>query len=296
MRGTVPSLIIVLALTLALPVWAQSSRYQQWGGQETSKNFASELRKLIDEAEQARAADPRFLDDLRALAGRYDAPWGDRLIEEYFRDGDYVQNPTWTVASGSFSVGYDGLKSAVNVQTVQQEQPHKLKNRDIAIALLGQMLNQGSGASNQQAAPEPTQPEGPAEIFLTTTINNAFSFTASLTGAGESGGIVFGLYQGSQRQTGYWLYAIPGRGIELLKISSRGAVTLARSDASLAINDGKKHRLGWARGQTGAMTVSLDGQALFKATDTGFRQAFDGVSLINRGGSYSLHSLVVDGG
>jgi len=296
MRGTFLSLFIVLSLTLGSSVWAQSSRYEQWGGQETSKNFASELRKLIDEAERARAADPRFLDDLRALAGRYDNPWSSRLIEEHFRDGDYARNPTWTVASGSFSVGFDGLKSAVNAQTAQQEQPRKLKNRDIAIALLGQMLNQGSGGGNQQAAPEPAQPEGPAEIFLTTSINNAFSFNASLTGTGGSGGVIFGLYQGAQRQAGYWLYAIPGRGIELLRISSRGAVTLARSDASLAINDGKKHSLGWVRSQTGTMTVSLDGNALFKATDTGFRQAFDGVSLINRGGSYSLHSLIVDGG
>jgi len=296
MRGTVLSVFVVLGITLASTVWAQSSRYQQWGGEETSKTFAGELRKLITEAERSRAADPRFLDDLRALASRYDNPWSSRLIEENFRDGDFTRSPAWTVASGSFSVGWDGLKSAVSVQAAQQEPPKKAKNRDIAIALLGQMLNQGAGRASQQPAPAPTQQQGPAEIFLTKPLTNAFSLSASLTGKGATGGIIIGMYQGNQRQTGYWLYAIPGRGIELLKISSQGAVTLARSDANLAINDSKKHNIGWSRSQTGAMTVSLDGKAIFNVTDTGFRQAFDGITMINRGGDYSLHSLIVDGG
>lgn len=296
MRSTVLSALVILGVTLASTTWAQSSRYQQWGGQETSKSFAAELRKLVSEAERSRAADPRFLDDLRALASRFDNPWSSRLIEENFRDGNFTSNPAWTVASGSFSVGWDGLKSAVNVQAVQQEQPRKIKNRDLAIALFGQVFNQSAGGSAPQVAPAPVQQQGPAEIFLGKPINNAFSLSSSLTGTGATGGIIFGLYQGSQRQTGYWLYAIPGRGIELLKISAAGAITLAHSATNLAINDGAKHTLGWSRSQTGAMTISLDGTALFNATDTGFRQAFDGFTLINRGGDYSLHSLIIDGG
>jgi len=296
MRGKVFCALALAGLLTTSIAWAQSARYQQWGGEETSKTFATELRRLIDEAERARAADPRFLDDLRALAGRYDNPWNKRFIEENFRDGDFTKNPAWTVASGSFSVGWDGLKTAVNVAAAQEpEQPQKVKNRDLAIALLGQILNKG-GNTAQQAAPAPVEPQGPAEIYLGAKLSNAFSLSAALTGTGASGGLIFGLYQGNERQTGYWLYAIPGRGIELLKISSRGAVTLARSDAKLAINDGKKHTLGWSRSQTGAMTISLDGAALFNATDTGFRQTFDGLTVINRGGDYSIHSVIVDGG
>ena len=95
---------------------AQSSRYQQYDApqQQTvdkSQELIDALNKLIDEAERARAADPRFLRDLRDLANRYDWPWRVMVLRDDFRDGDFTKGPRWTVKAGEYYIDWrDGLK------------------------------------------------------------------------------------------------------------------------------------------------------------------------------------------
>ena len=43
------------------------------------------------------------------------------------------------------------------------------------------------------------------------------------------------------------------------------------------------------------MTLRLDGNPVLETVDRGFRDAFDGFSLINRGGEYGLASIRIDG-
>lgn len=76
---------------------------------EKTHDFLKELKGLVGEAERMRAADPQFLRDLRRLARRYSWPWSKLVAADDFGDGDYVKNPRWTVVSGNFRVGYDGL-------------------------------------------------------------------------------------------------------------------------------------------------------------------------------------------
>ena len=59
-----------LAILITGPVSAQeSTRYESWNGGAagSTQDMVKALRDLVDEAEQVRAADPRFLDDLKAL-------------------------------------------------------------------------------------------------------------------------------------------------------------------------------------------------------------------------------------
>ena len=65
---------------------------------ERLQQLVDEIRGLIDEV--ARAADPRFVRDVRSVLGRYDNFWRVSLVVENFRDGDFTRNPAWVVADG----------------------------------------------------------------------------------------------------------------------------------------------------------------------------------------------------
>ena len=71
---------------------------------ETGKTqeLIEELNTLVDAAERSRAADRRFIRDLRNVLRRFDNPWQVRLLTEDFRDGDFQSNPAWIVESGEF--------------------------------------------------------------------------------------------------------------------------------------------------------------------------------------------------
>ena len=53
--------------------------------------------------------------------------------------------------------------------------------------------------------------------------------------------------------------------------------------------------LKWTRNADGFMTLHFDGKPVLEAGDRGFRDPFDGFSLINRGGEYGLASIRIDG-
>ncbi|MCW9035635.1 MAG: hypothetical protein OQJ97_15555 [Rhodospirillales bacterium] len=293
--------LVFFAITL-MPylAFAESNRYGSWkDGKDPATSLTTELRALISEAEKARAANPIFLQDLKDLVSRYDNPWRTRIIDEDFRDGDFTANPTWTVASGKFGMGWEGLISSVQPKQAaaqQQQQSQKVSKRDLAFALLGQVLNQGSGGSSSNQQAQPTAPSyEPGEIYLKQSISNSFAMTIDLTSKATAGGVDFVLFQGSQRSAGYRITSVPGRGIQILKVSSRGTVTLADSGPSVVLEDGKKHQLIWKRSSDGAMSLSLDGKTLFENDDLSFRQAFDGFSIINKGGEFNLHRLTIDG-
>jgi len=292
----------ILAVTLLLlPSLAaaqsqtKSSRYGAWqGGEQSLKTLSEELRALVDEAEKARAANPLFLKDLRDLIRRYDNPWSVRVIDEDFKDGDFATNPTWTVASGKFGMGWEGLLSTVKPQQAAQPQKRKKVSREeMAIALLG-VLGGAKRTSSQPAAPQAPTYE-PAEIFLQQRIPNAFAMTLDISGRSSEGGLDFAVYQGAGRNVGYRLTSTPGRGLQLLRLSSRGTVTLGDTGPSVKISDGAKHQIVWKRAPEGTMSLSLDGKEIISASDTAFRQAFDGLTMVNRGGEFSLNRLTIDG-
>ena len=92
--------IACLALSLAgvdVSAQSQTSKYQTWENPDQTASPASddprvqalldELAALVDEADRARAADPRFLEDLRELIRGYDWPWRLEILDEDFSDG-----------------------------------------------------------------------------------------------------------------------------------------------------------------------------------------------------------------
>ena len=144
----------VLAVSILIPVFASEAgqHYRSWtgpdapsqAGAQRQQDFVDKLKGLIDEAEKARAADPQFLGNLRGLAREYDRPRRRVVLSDRFEDGDFTDNPAWTVTQGRYWVerGW-GLRSAVKAGAAAQSapQPEPRKGRDAA-AIFGRILQQ----------------------------------------------------------------------------------------------------------------------------------------------------------
>lgn len=74
-----------------------------------------ELKGRIDRAEQTRAADPKFLEDLRQILGRYETGWPVSALSDSFTDNDYTRAPAWTVHRGAWAIDRQyGLKRTLD--------------------------------------------------------------------------------------------------------------------------------------------------------------------------------------
>ncbi len=295
--------LFVFALVGA-PASAQES-YSPWAGAETSasadrerlQGFVDRLNALIDEGEKARAADPRFLRDLRDLARGYDRPWRKLVLADDFRDGDFTAGPAWTVTAGRYWVeGGWGLRSKVDPAATQpqQRQQEKLSERDAALAILGTILGQAAGRGKDGGSAA-TGVAATAAIHTGVRITNAFAIEIELSSWLGQGRLEFGPYQGAQRDSGYRLAYTPGGALELLRVSPWGSGVVERVAGPLTLEDKQPHRIEWTRRPDGEMAVALDGKALFTAVDRGFTDPFDGFSMVNRGGDYILKRLAVYG-
>ena len=284
---------------LASAAWAQSSRYGAFdSGQGETQELVDALRNLVNEADRGRAADPLFLRDLRELADRFDDPWRTRIIFDDFGDGDYTRDPAWRVVSGSFAVDpRRGLLSRAGAAAPAQARRDEGSTKNLAVGLLADLLAKSLGGEESADGEriEPAPRERAAEIALSQSITNAFSLTAEIAGGPDAADFEFVVFQGARRDAGYRLVLVPERGISLLRYSRGTSTVIAEARAPLALGDGAGHVVQWTRAPEGRMVVRFDGVAQLEGTDRGFRDPFDGLSLITRGGEYRLSSLSVDG-
>jgi hypothetical protein len=305
-----------LAVLILVPALASEAaqHYRPWtdpnaptgagAGAGSQQEFVDKLKGMIDEAEKARAADPGFLQDLRGLAREYDRPRRRVVLADRFEDGDFTYNPAWTVTQGRYWVerGW-GLRSAVKTGTAAAQpaqEPERRKGRDVAAAIFGQILQQaidpegklGSGQAGGETG------AGTATAIQTAApISNAFAVEMDFSSWGPEGRLEIGPYQGNpggaQRARGYVLAYTPGGGMELLRVSSRGTSVIDRRTGLTALEDKKTHTLQWTRSADGGMTVAIDGREVLRGFDPEFREGFDGLRMVNRGGDYILKRITV---
>jgi hypothetical protein len=264
-------------------------------GKTQIQNLTSSLRELAEEAEKRRSADPWVINRLRSFVTQYGEPWPFRLLEDDFSDGNYTVNPTWTVAAGQFFVSpQGGLISRVTVSPTRMEEEQKTTNEDLPMALLGAFL--------KQMDPEESKREKPVvktfgEIHIGQGITNAFDLKLTLSSESGKGRLEFGPYQGVDRKSGYRLVYNPGaeRAFELLRLSNGRSAVIESYSKSFKMEDGGVHNLRWTRGTEGDMTVFLNGQELFSAADRRFTGPFEGFTLLNHGGDYTIRSMLASG-
>ena len=255
------------------------------------RGLLDELGVLVEQAEKTRAADPRFLGDLRAVLERYDDPWSVRLIADDFADGDYTRSPRWRVVQGAFSIAWDGgLLSEVPIGPSGGRQD-KRSAADLAADLLEGFLN--------DEAPRRSSPRRaePAEIHLPRSITNAFSLTAVVAPRRAARTLEFLVYQGTRRDAGYRLILRGDMVVVLAKqVRSKSSVIGTDNETRIRLDDGADHEIVWTRDVNGLMVVTIDGERVLRRGDSAFRDPFDGFALINRGGEFVLRSIVIAGG
>jgi hypothetical protein len=302
-----------LALACAGPALAEDepSRYQSWGAGAggTTQDMVKALRELIDEAEQARAADPRFLTDLKALAEAFDESAPVELIHDDFRDGDYTDGVTWQVTRGRWWVeSAVGLRSVVAApaaapaQTRPQE-PERRAGDDLAESILGGILEQMARPREGATGEPQTSPHEqagadavPAEIEVRRSLPNAFSVRLEITSRARYGELRAGPYQASTDYGwGYVLAYGPGSqsGLRLMRLSRGQHTVIGYHDGVIDLEDGRLHVIDWNRSLTGEMTVTLDGVVRIRATDASLRDPFDGFAIANTGGDYSVRDISI---
>ena len=329
-RLLVPAL---LASAMAVPATADDgSRYSEWQpeGAEaadpaTLEALARELEALIDQAEDARAADPRFLQDLRDLIATHIANTQPRtaLIRDDFSDGDYTDDPRWEVVSGKFSIdGRLGLRTTIplsgadteamrlTLDTIRDKGDELLdkggelfdKSKDtIGDLLSGEKKLDDLWGGDDDDEKEDTGPVGPepAEIVLDADIPNAFALELELMSGitHKDARFEIDLFQGRAGASGYRLSYLPGSdpGLMLSRFSRRGAEVIGESRDDVNLEDGRNHTVALVRDGDGTTTASVDGEELIRVKSSALDDPFGGLSLVNSGGDYAVRSIAVYG-
>lgn len=308
----------LLATTPEASAQSSGNRYSSWNNPDSAAgavdpaaagDFAKELRDLVDEAEKSRAANPVLLRDLRALADRYDNPWNAQVFYDDFRDGDFTRDPAWAVTSGEFWVerGY-GLRSVIEpgaaAPASSANTSQKVSKNELAAAVFGAVLNRALGGKQQAQQPAQQQAPAPAQraaIHVAKTLPNAFAIKAEITAWQKNGEFAIGPYQGLNGQkepsAGYKLIYRGGadRSLELVRYNSRGVRIVDTYDKALDLADQAVHVFEWTRTTSGDMVIQVDGKALIRTNDRGFRDAFSGFAMENSGGDNVLARLSVHG-
>ena len=315
------NLIVAFALWLGAAALigdavAQQSRYSSgWrdpsaqarpraapGADENMDRMLGELGKLIDDAERGRAADPRFISDLRDLARRHAWQWRRRIAFDDFADGNISAGPSWRIVSGDFLVSAErGLHTRyapAKLQPAPAGQQSTNDDRDVGKALLKGLLQQMVKPRRQEPARPAPVPAGPSEIGLSAPIPNAFAVQLTLGAASTGDGrLEFGVAQGG-RSLGYRLAYNSGArpSLELLRVGSRGSAVIDTARPSARLDDGKPHTVLLTRDSAGELAVSIDGKEIMRIADRGFRDRFESFVLVNRGGDYTVRSIAIYGG
>ena len=269
---------LTLAAFLATQAFAQT--YNQWQPPTTAQDpeltkLLSQLETLVDDAEQSRAADPEFLNDLNDLLAAYGNPWGTRLLFDDFSDGNYTSNPRWTVASGVYKIVNGlGLQSKVG-----------RKGDNAAAAIIGALLGQPGTAG------------GASAIYTPVKISNAFRLELNFSSGSNFGRWDLGPYQGSPTGVSYRLAYFPSAspGLQLLRVTNQGSAVIASYNSVLPLEDNRQHTLVWTRDRSGQMYIAIDGKQLIAVKDTSFKDAFDGFAMINSGGTFNVKSIAING-
>ena len=271
-------------------------RYNAWQGSQNpgqTDTLIRNLKALIDEADRAKAADPRFIQDLREILADYQSGGqnggqgggaGDggrplvKLFSDDFQDGDFTRNPTWTVSAGAFDLESNrGLHSSIGVAGKQS-----------VGTMLGGLLKQQQGTAAQDATF--------ASIYTPVRISNAFSLQVELASR-NTGRVDFGPYAGAAGDTAYRVTYKPGAqgGLQLQRVTPQGTTMIGHWDGAIDTANKRRHVIKMTRDSRGAMQVWLDGQKLIDARDDAIRQPFDGFLLVNSNGEHWVRSIAIEG-
>jgi peptidoglycan hydrolase-like protein with peptidoglycan-binding domain len=205
------------------------------------------------------------------------------VLADDFSDGNYTSAPRWTVQAGQFSVTPEGgLTSEVKTAPKTQEE----LGGELLKGLVGQALGVRLEQDTQKFA----------AISSSVPVSNAFRMTVTLSGSGAPGAFSFGPYVGNNVGYGYRIESNESmpRPLRLLTVTENGASVVASANPSVSLQDGAPHNVVVVRDADGAMKVSIDGMVVLETRDQTFNSGFNGVSLINTQGQWTVDDISVE--
>ena len=279
---------------------ALADDYQPWQGPYNSpgtgqpgdlQQLVKQLRQLIAKAEKAKAADPKFLRDLKNLTDSYDVP--SQIFFDNFSSGQYPDNRRWNVTAGNWRIVTQPSPGLANrVSTQQYGQYSNNNNQNVLTGLLGALIGpQGSNQSQNQ------QGNDYAGISAPVAISNAFSLHIEFSASNDAQRLDMGVYRDNS-EGGYFLSYMPTapRGFMLsVAVPGQPSRAIAYSQGTLNFNGQGTHAVDWKRTRDGRMSVALDGQEIINVADTGLRKPFDGFAIGNSGGFYIIRTVAISG-
>jgi hypothetical protein len=271
---------------------AAETRYTEWQGPDSASGdiagFLQQLKAMVDEADKAKAADPLFIQDLRNLIASYENPIDAVLFSDNFADGNYTQNPTWTVSAGQWGIDRKGENTGLTSTIIPPGQAAGSSGKVTIGNVLGALLvPQGQTTQQQQYA----------SIYTPVAISNVFRLKVEFASIERFGRLDFGPYQGQSANYAYRVTYYPNAavGLQLLRVTPQGTATLASYNKPLYLEDGKRHLIEFQRNPGGAMAVAVDGTVVMNASDNTIKDPMNGLLFINSGGHYVFKSITVEG-
>jgi len=298
MRNALYSVMIgIMVATTAIAADPQGGRWQEtqprygeWRSDEDQlRELLDELKAMLRDARNSRAADPRFLRDLRKLVDRYDPQWGRAVFMDDFNDGNYTANPPWIVNEGYFWVEHGGLRSMV------RERVERSSREDIGALIAGAILG---GRESEQNTGHHGARESRRRAVIRTNVNvpNAFSMRTAFSSARAEGRLVFALYEDTHDFLGYRLVLQPAQSpsVRLVRVGLHGGNDIAVYTDRLYLDDQRIHQVMLSRNRAGDMTVNVDGKEVIKIRDTAVSRNFQGLMLANRGGDFTIDEIRIN--
>ncbi|MBT3358933.1 MAG: hypothetical protein HN403_04820 [Rhodospirillales bacterium] len=310
--GTVSRLmgaIVVIAIGLAMAtgdVSAKDKRYNQdWRqqnqapGHDATQELVKELNALINQASRSRAADPLFLRDLSDLARRFSWPWPRRVLFDNFSDGELSQNPAWVASGHALMVDrFIGVRSQVipsrrHGSQNQAPRSDRLSKRDIAAQIFATILQQQAQARQPQQRQARSPYKQPAKMTSAVRLANAFALRTQIASDTKGEGrFELGVTQGPNGLGYRVIYNAGGTpSIELVRIGRRGSSVIDASRKAVKLEDNAHHTLQFTRSADGTMTVSVDDVEVIRTQDRAFRDGFDGILMMNKGGDFTIRAI-----
>lgn len=286
---------------LAVSLLPPPSAFSQSPDDSRTLELVDRLKEVIQRGERGRG-DGATLNQLRDLVRRYDWPWRVKLLFDDFSDGDFTNNPAWTVGRGDFRVVRgSGLRSYVGADSPARPAPAERgggSGGSTLEGILGGILRgvlEPPTPGNQLRGVLPV-----AEISIPLAIGNAFALRLRIVARErppEGARVEFGVFRGNDRDWGYRLAYVPGPrpALELVRLTPGRSAVVERFEGVTGLEDGRAHQLELRRERDGNMQVWVGNRELIRTVDRGVSDVFDGFTILNGGGEYIFERIELFG-
>jgi hypothetical protein len=206
-------------------------------------------------------------------------PAGYRTVFEDGFDGATI-DPKWTALWGTWRSDGSALLSSL---------PVLLRPAHPVYTPIASPAERPLGLS---PAPTPNV----AAMTAAVPIPDAFRIALVIAGRGVAPATInMGPYLGEDAGSGYRLVYDGEFGNPLkLKFARGGQMELvAAADPSADLYDGNPHAIVWTRDRLGRMSVTIDGENALSGSDRGKASGFDGFSIVNTGGSWTIDTVSI---